>query len=64
LAGDIIAVLELPNSFIVLIREDGECEVDDIRRGHAKAGVFLAHVTHHDQVLQVRDHLVVLLFIV
>ena len=64
MASDIIAELKSPNSFIVLIRKDDECEVHDIRRGHAKASVLLPHIPHHDQVLQVRDHLVVLLLIV
>lgn len=68
LACSLVAVNELPCVFVrypaILDREYGEPDVIDVLIIHAEARILLLDVSHHQQVSEVVDHLVIRLPIV
>jgi hypothetical protein len=68
LACSFVAVNELPCVFVrdpaILDREDCEADVVDVLIIHAEAGILLLDVSHHKQVSEVVDHLIVSLPVV
>ena len=68
LACCLVAVNELASVFVrdptILDREDSEADVVDVLIIHTEAGILLLDVSHHQQVSEVVDHLVICLPVV
>ena len=68
LACSLVAVNELSCVFVgdpaILDREDSEADVVDVLIDHAEAGILLLDVSHHQQISEVVDHLIICLPIV